>query len=64
MKFQTRKLQNIEQTNDEKKTDLFIDQAFRLPNDSLNIREFYKNKTILLTGCTGFVGKVILQKFL
>lgn len=64
MKFQPRKLQNIEQTNDEKKTDYFIDQAFRLPNNSLNIREFYKNKTIFLTGCTGFVGKVILQKFL
>jgi hypothetical protein len=50
----------MEQNNDEKKSVLFIDQAFRLPNDSLNIREFYKNKTLLLTGCTGFVGKVIL----
>lgn len=45
---------------DEKNTKIFLDQAFRLPNNSLNIREFYKNKTILLTGCTGFVGKVIL----
>lgn len=64
MKFQPRKLQNIKQTNDEKKTDYSIDQAFRLPNNSLNIREFFRNKTILLTGCTGFLGKVILQKFL
>jgi fatty acyl-CoA reductase len=28
------------------------------------IKEFYKGKTILLTGCTGFVGKVVLEKFL
>jgi thioester reductase-like protein len=28
------------------------------------IREFYKDKTILMTGCTGFVGKVVLEKFL
>jgi fatty acyl-CoA reductase len=30
----------------------------------LNIKEFYKGKTILLTGCTGFLGKVILEKLL
>lgn len=30
----------------------------------MNIREFYKGKTILLTGTTGFVGKVILEKIL
>lgn len=30
----------------------------------LNVREFYKGKTILLTGSTGFVGKVILEKLL
>jgi FlaA1/EpsC-like NDP-sugar epimerase len=28
------------------------------------IREFYQGKTVLLTGCTGFVGKVVLEKFL
>ena len=28
------------------------------------IREFYKDKTILLTGCTGFVGKVVLEKLM
>lgn len=28
------------------------------------IREFYKDKTILMTGCTGFVGKVVLEKFI
>lgn len=27
------------------------------------IREFYEGKTVLLTGATGFLGKVILQKF-
>jgi thioester reductase-like protein len=30
----------------------------------LNIREFYKGKNILITGCTGFLGKVILEKIL
>jgi fatty acyl-CoA reductase len=28
----------------------------------MGIRDFYKGKTILLTGTTGFVGKVILEK--
>lgn len=28
------------------------------------IRDFYKEKTIFLTGCTGFVGKVVLEKFI
>jgi thioester reductase-like protein len=27
------------------------------------IREFYKDKTLLLTGATGFLGKVVLEKF-
>jgi thioester reductase-like protein len=30
----------------------------------MNIREFYRDKTIFLTGTTGFVGKVVLEKFL
>jgi fatty acyl-CoA reductase len=30
----------------------------------MEIREFYKGKTILLSGTTGFVGKVILEKIL
>lgn len=28
------------------------------------ISEFYKDKSIFLTGCTGFVGKVVLEKFM
>jgi len=28
------------------------------------IKDFYKDKTILMTGCTGFVGKVVLEKFM
>ena len=28
------------------------------------IREFYKGKTILITGTTGFVGKVVLEKMI
>lgn len=31
---------------------------------SLQVREFYKNKTLFLTGCTGFVGKVLLYKLI
>ena len=30
----------------------------------MNIKDFYKGKTILLSGTTGFVGKVILEKIL
>ena len=30
----------------------------------LKIKEFYANKTIFLTGCTGFIGKVMLEKIL
>ena len=28
------------------------------------IREFYSGKAIFLTGCTGFVGKVVLEKIM
>ena len=28
------------------------------------MREFYKDKSIMLTGCTGFLGKIILEKIL
>lgn len=28
------------------------------------IKDFYRNKSIFLTGCTGFVGKVVLEKFI
>lgn len=30
----------------------------------MDLRQFYANKTVLLTGCTGFVGKVLLEKIL
>ena len=30
----------------------------------MNIKEFYRDKVIVLTGTTGFVGKVVLEKFL
>ena len=32
--------------------------------DFLNVREYYKGKTILLTGCTGYVGKILLEKIM
>lgn len=28
------------------------------------IRDFYKDKTLLMTGATGFVGKVVLEKII
>ena len=31
---------------------------------SLGIKEFYRGKTIFLTGTTGFVGKVVLEKII
>jgi alcohol-forming fatty acyl-CoA reductase len=30
----------------------------------MSIRDFFKGKTILLTGATGFIGKVILERFI
>ena len=30
----------------------------------MDIKGFFKDKTILLTGTTGFVGKVVLEKFM
>ena len=30
----------------------------------MNIKGFFKDKTIFLTGTTGFVGKVVLEKFM
>ena len=30
----------------------------------MDIKTFYKDKTIFLTGTTGFVGKVVLEKIL
>lgn len=30
----------------------------------LGIKQFYEGKTIFLTGTTGFVGKVVLEKFI
>ena len=32
--------------------------------NKMNILEFYSNKTIFITGTTGFVGKVVLEKIL
>ena len=32
--------------------------------DGLGIKNFYSDKTIFLTGCTGFVGKVLLEKII
>jgi len=30
----------------------------------MSVRDFYKNKTILITGGTGFIGKVLVEKLL
>ena len=34
------------------------------PTDSFSVKEFYVGKNVLLTGSTGFIGKVILEKLL
>jgi FlaA1/EpsC-like NDP-sugar epimerase len=43
-----------------------IEHTIESLNDiqSLNIKDYYKGKNVLLTGCTGFLGKVILEKML
>jgi|LakMenE01Jun11ns_1017448.scaffolds.fasta_scaffold7631744_2 fatty acyl-CoA reductase len=30
----------------------------------LKVQDFYKGKTILISGCTGFLGKIILEKII
>ncbi len=30
----------------------------------LNVKEFYKDKTILISGCTGYLGKIVLEKII
>ena len=30
----------------------------------LNVKEFYKDKVILISGCTGYLGKIILETIL
>ena len=34
------------------------------PQGRLNVREFYRGKKVFITGCTGFLGKVVLEKML
>lgn len=34
------------------------------PNVGLGIKQFYAGKTLLITGATGFVGKVVLEKII
>ena len=33
-----------------------------MTNQPSEVRDFYRNKTVLVTGTTGFVGKVLLEK--
>jgi fatty acyl-CoA reductase len=35
-----------------------------MPEYKIKVKEFYRGKNILITGCTGFLGKVILEKML
>jgi fatty acyl-CoA reductase len=30
----------------------------------LNVKEFYRGKSILISGCTGFLAKIILEKLI
>jgi len=34
------------------------------PDGFINVKGYYRGKNILITGCTGFVGKVLLEKLL
>lgn len=31
---------------------------------SLKVKEFYKDQVILISGCTGYLGKIILEKLI
>ncbi|KAG2381569.1 hypothetical protein C9374_005953 [Naegleria lovaniensis] len=35
-----------------------------LQNDLFSVKEFYHSKTLLCTGCTGFIGKTVVEKIL
>ena len=32
--------------------------------NTFSVRDFYRGKNIMVTGCTGFLGKVILEKLM
>lgn len=49
-----------EETNDSSILNQINSHATNL--DRLDVRGFYAGKNVLLSGCTGFVGKVILEK--
>lgn len=42
------------------KINLFVQET----NQTFSVIDFYENKTILITGVTGFIGKVLLEKLL
>lgn len=33
-------------------------------SDSLSVKDFYKNREVFVTGASGFIGKVLIWKFL
>ena len=53
-------------------TDLVFDDKFTVSSDMLNyagkidspIKDFYKDKVVFLTGGTGFIGKLMIEKML
>lgn len=55
-----------------KMTDLVFDDKFTVSSDMLNyagkidspIKDFYKDKVVFLTGGTGFIGKLMIEKML
>ena len=32
--------------------------------DFLRVRDFYRDKTLMITGCTGYIGKLMLEKLI
>jgi len=33
-------------------------------HDFLGVRDFYRGKTLMITGCTGYIGKLMLEKLI
>ena len=55
----------MQQLNERKtNTDYDLDTLRPGGDGILRVKDFYRGKTILLTGCTGFLAKVILEKIL
>ncbi len=46
------------------KTDYPMAETIVDPSQQFSVKDYYRGKNILITGCTGFLGKIILEKLL